>query len=109
MSSRQAGAVRGGPRREWSEEERPCQAGQQGQRGPGHRPTAPAEPRLGRLGPLRSSKVRAAELPVPRPRQNPDEARVSLQVSPRLCGQAGPRTSALMGSHGVLSRTEGQD
>lgn len=42
-------------------------------------------------------------------RRDSDEGRDLLQVSPRLCGQAGPRTQTLMGSHGVPSPTEGQD
>ena len=42
-------------------------------------------------------------------RRASDEGRDLRQASPQACGQAGPRTQALMGSHGVPSPTEGQD
>lgn len=42
-------------------------------------------------------------------RRASDEGRDLRQASLRACGQAGPRTQTLMGSHGVPSPTEGQD
>ena len=75
-------------------------------------------PRLPSLlrSPLKAQKGRMALSlnPLPRTsswdgRRASDEGRDSLQGSPRACGQAGPRTQTLMGSHGVPSPTEGQD
>ena len=65
---------------------------------------------LERQGPAEMAESAAADRCQPTDgRRASDEGRDSLQGSPRACGQAGPRTQTLMGSHGVPSPTEGQD
>lgn len=93
-----------------------CRVGRgRGWQGLGHQPRPgvgcrPRKQAPERQGPRRSSKAWAAErCPFTDSRQDPNKGRNLLQVSPRVCGQARPRTQTLLVSHGVLSRTEGQD
>ena len=66
--------------------------------------------RPGAAGPAEMAEIAAADQCQPTDgRRASDEGRDLRQASLRACGQAGPRTQTLMGSHGVPSPTEGQD